>query len=541
MLLKGEAAVVFDPSLVGERKIRFKVGDGTSKFSKLPFLADYDAQIADIEAELDRLEAEKVDGLVEGTKGKSRIFNEADGGGSKFEANNGQNAYVGVHDNIGGEIGAQIYADKNANESTIIDVTPNGAFYTKGEVKPGAERDVEANEIAVKGDIKKVSDDLAAEVARAKAAEADLADDLAAEVVRAQTAENTKVDKDIISTAGKARIFNEADGGGAKFENVDGTASFAGVNSDTNGGIGAQLYDIDVAANKGSKLDVTKNGIYYTTGDESALPASQRDVEANEIATKGDIEAITVPEYTMVKQATPDMGMASTYYLTKDGVQVGATINIAKDQFLKNAYFCKTAEDVPEGHEIPEGLEFPAILFVFATSEEADKDTWVSVKDLVDVYTAGNGIEINNNEISVKVKEADKYIEVTADGVASKGIDEELAKKVNKEIVGTNGKAEIFNEADGGGAKFTHKDGTESFVGVNDGGENGLVAQIYADKLVNGKWQGAKLDVTNGAMYYTVGDKSFAERKAPENEIATVGKVVDVIKANIICGGDASD
>lgn len=97
--------------------------------------------------------------------------------------------------------------------------------------------------------------------------------------------------------------------------------------------------------------------------------------------------------------------------------------------------------------------------------------------------------------------------------------------KVDKEIQGTNGKAIIFNESDGGGAKFEHNDGTESFVGVNDGGENGLVAQIYADKLVDGKWQGAKLDVTNGGMYYTVGSDSFANRAVPANELAVKGDV----------------
>lgn len=119
----------------------------------------------------------------------------------------------------------------------------------------------------------------------------------------------------------------------------------------------------------------------------------------------------------------------------------------------------------------------------------------------------------------------------------------EEAKKVNKDIIGTNGKAMIFNEADGGGAKFEHTDGTESFVGVNDGGENGLAAQIYADKLIDGKWTGAKLDVTNKGMYYTVGDKSAAERDVPENEIATKGDIAGGLEglADIAHSGNVND
>jgi hypothetical protein len=101
---------------------------------------------------------------------------------------------------------------------------------------------------------------------------------------------------------------------------------------------------------------------------------------------------------------------------------------------------------------------------------------------------------------------------------------------------GPNGTAIIFNETDGGGAKFENKDGTESFIGVHDGsigsGDNKLVAQIYADKQVGGKWQGAKIDITNGGMYYTVGDKSFAQRAVADNEIAVKGDL-NALEASI--------
>jgi len=133
---------------------------------------------------------------------------------------------------------------------------------------------------------------ISAEEVRAKAKELELEGLITAEQARAIAAEANKVDKEIagVQTGDKAIIFNEADGGGAKYEAADGTASFVGVNSDTNGGIGAQLYDIDVASNKGAKLDVTKNGIFYTKGDLSALPAAQRDVSDNEIVVWADIK-----------------------------------------------------------------------------------------------------------------------------------------------------------------------------------------------------------------------------------------------------------
>lgn len=51
----------------------------------------------------------------------------------------------------------------------------------------------------------------------------------------------------------------------------------------------------------------------------------------------------------------------------------------------------------------------------------------IDLSKYIDVYTAGNGIEIGgegNKEISIKVKEGEKYLEVTTDGLATKGLDE---------------------------------------------------------------------------------------------------------------------
>ena len=96
--------------------------------------------------------------------------------------------------------------------------------------------------------------------------------------------------------------------------------------------------------------------------------------------------------------------------------------------------------------------------------------------------------------------------------------------KVDREISSDEGKALIFNKSVGGGAKFENNNGIESFVGVHNG-DNGIVAQIYADKMIDGKWNGAKLDVTHSGMYYTVGDENAAERDVLSNEIATIGKI----------------
>ena len=312
-----------------------------------------------------------------------------------------------------------------------------------------------------------------------------------------------KVDKVIESAKGKALIFNEADGGGAKFEAKDGTASFVGVNDGTNGLIGAQLYDINTSTNKGAKLDVTINGMYYTKGDDSALPASQRDVEANEIATKKDVAAIAHPEYSMRKDENPG-DYAAIYHLTKDGVDVGEAINIAKDQLLKSVEVktC-TQKDVPvEGLEVGDKY----IDFTFIVEGGVEAHSYIAIKDMVKPYTPGDGIIITSDnvitydpEVVASVEYVDANINDTMNFIiqerdaehagrvaGDEALAADIAKKTTQRIESAKGVSEVWNEASGGGAHFTQTNGAESFVGVNDG-TDGLMAQIYADVKVGDK------------------------------------------------------
>ena len=139
-------------------------------------------------------------------------------------------------------------------------------------------------------------------------------------------------------------------------------------------------------------------------------------------------------------------------------------------------------------------------------------------EELVIVWNTAAGKEETRIPLKEIFNPEDYYTKVEVDAF--------LAKKVDKELNGANGKALIFNESDGGGAKFEHNDGTWSFAGVNDGGENGIAGQIYAlKKNAENKFEGARIDVTKNGMYYTVGADSAANRLTEENEIATKGDV----------------
>jgi hypothetical protein len=132
------------------------------------------------------------------------------------------------------------------------------------------------------------------------------------------------------------------------------------------------------------------------------------------------IPEVTVPEYTIKKLATATTGYLASYQLEKDGAKAGEVINIPKDYLVKSAEI-KTSTGTADPSKLPEGSKY--IDFVINTYDTAsgtgtESHIYLDVQSLVDVYTAGNGIEISEaNAISAKVVAANG-LSVGATGIA---------------------------------------------------------------------------------------------------------------------------
>ena len=118
-------------------------------------------------------------------------------------------------------------------------------------------------------------------------------------------------------------------------------------------------------------------------------------------------QILDIPVYSIVKDPVPDTYFA-VYHLTKqvrDGeiVNIGDPITINKDYLVNSADLAVvTIPDVPyEGAQVGDKY----IDFVINTKENPSGSTqshiYLPVNDLVDVYTAGAGIKIVNNQISI--------------------------------------------------------------------------------------------------------------------------------------------
>ena len=129
-------------------------------------------------------------------------------------------------------------------------------------------------------------------------------------------------------------------------------------------------------------------------------------------------EEVAIAEYSVVKLETATDGYLASYQLSKDGVPVGATINIPKDYLVKSASIKTATADDPSG--FAEGTKYiDFIINTYDTDSGSGKEShiYLNVQDLVDVYTPGNGIEISEaNAISVKVV-VENGLSVDASGI----------------------------------------------------------------------------------------------------------------------------
>lgn len=114
---------------------------------------------------------------------------------------------------------------------------------------------------------------------------------------------------------------------------------------------------------------------------------------------------VVVPEFSIEKQTTAEEGFATSYKLKRvvgeEVTYVGDVINIAKDMVLQSATLETVVEsDVPYAGAV---VGDPYIKMAFNDTNASS--LYIPVKGLVDAYTAGDGIEIVDNKIAVKLAE----------------------------------------------------------------------------------------------------------------------------------------
>lgn len=183
----------------------------------------------------------------------------------------------------------------------------------------------------------------------------------------------TSMSSGLMSAADKKSLDELIAAGKNTLQPVDGSIVITNDGNDKKIGVA-------ISSKAGNALTLVEGGLFVPTTQE-----------------------VSVPEYSIEKQEIATEGFTSTYKLKKvlDGevTYVGDEINIAKDLVLKSATM-QTVEqdDIPyEGARV--GDPYIDMEFNDATSTHL----YIPMSGLVDQFVAGNGINIENNVVSVNL------------------------------------------------------------------------------------------------------------------------------------------
>lgn len=154
--------------------------------------------------------------------------------------------------------------------------------------------------------------------------------------------------------------------------------------------------------------------------------------------------------YKVEEAATAETGYLKTYVLNRyaNGDETGTAIecgkiNIPKDYLVKSAAINEvtTADDPYTGAKV--GDKYIDFVINVKTGTATDEHIYLPVNELVDAYTAGNGIDISaTNVVSVRIDAAN------ANGLAADADGLKLNVAVANDNTGANGTAGAMSAAD---------------------------------------------------------------------------------------------
>lgn len=162
----------------------------------------------------------------------------------------------------------------------------------------------------------------------------------------------------------------------------------------------------DAATNTKLNDEITRAKAAEKTNADAIIVESDRNDAQDTLIS--NLQSSKVASVTLVQDPDNDLH----YTLMVDSTNAGE-ISIPKDRFLKQAYYDPQRK---------------SLIFIFVT-EDGEQTVPVDISDLVDTYTAGNGLSLANNEFSVTIDStSDSYLTVGANGIKLSGV----AAAINK-------------------------------------------------------------------------------------------------------------
>ena len=178
------------------------------------------------------------------------------------------------------------------------------------------------------------------------------------------------------------------------------------------------MADAKVASVTAGDTSVTIGGT--ATAPTVAAKISQDADNAIELAADGlKVVIPAAAEYTVVKDETAAEGYSATYHLTKDGVNVGAAINIPKDMVVQSGSVVVNPEGQPEGTYLK---------LVLANADNSE--IFIPVGSLIEYVTSGSQ---TGDMVVIAIDEDHKVTATITDGtITAAKLTTEVQTALNK-------------------------------------------------------------------------------------------------------------
>lgn len=296
-----------------------------------------------------------------------------------------------------------------------------------------------------KSEESKLSASIATETSRATTAEDALSDRITAEQNRAITAEGTLTDNlnSEISDRKKA-IKAESDRAKAAEQQESKSRSDADdaikslLSAETSRATTAENDLSDRITSENSRATTAENTITNNLNSEisdrkEAIKAESDRAKAAEQAMQANLGSITIAKVT-----SDDATIAASYQLQVNGEAKGTTIDIAKDQSIKDINVLDMNATLNDNGTIKAGnpVGSTALCISYILANGTYKLAKLDYSRFLEETEFSNGLEVNNHKIYVKVDQlSESFLSVSSAGVKIAGVQNAINTAVDAERV----------------------------------------------------------------------------------------------------------
>ena len=296
-----------------------------------------------------------------------------------------------------------------------------------------------------KSEESKLSASIATETSRATTAEDALSDRITAEQNRAITAEGTLTDNlnSEISDRKKA-IKAESDRAKAAEQQESKSRSDADdaikslLSAETSRATTAENDLSDRITSENSRATTAENTITNNLNSEisdrkEAIKAESDRAKAAEQAMQANLGSITIAKVT-----SDDATIAASYQLQVNGEAKGTTIDIAKDQSIKDINVLDMNATLNDNGTIKAGnpVGSTALCISYILADGTYKLAKLDYSRFLEETEFSNGLEVNNHKIYVKVDQlSESFLTVSSAGVKIAGVQNAINTAVDAERV----------------------------------------------------------------------------------------------------------